>query len=182
MIEAFGRVLREIPQAHLKFVGSDNGITDSKGRLWKLETFVRDRLPGALESGQVALLGRQPFSALAALRRNAMVTVVCSRYENAPRALIEAMSLGCPIVAARVGGIPEIMEDQRDGLLHRPEDSEDLATQIITLLNDPARSAELGRSAAATCDRRFHPEIIAMQTIEFYRRLKRRETKLEIRS
>jgi glycosyltransferase involved in cell wall biosynthesis len=177
VIEAFGRVLREIPQAHLKFVGPDNGITDSEGRLWKLEAFVRDRLPGALESGQIALLGRQPFSALAALRRNAMVTVLCSRYENAPRALIEAMSLGCPIVAARVGGIPEIMEDQQDGLLHRPEDSEDLAAQIITLLNNPARSAELGRNAVATCDRRFHPEIIAMQTIEFYRRLKRRETK-----
>ena len=174
LIEAFGRVLREIPQAHLKFVGSDNGIIDSEGRLWKLEMFVRDRLPGALESGQVALLGRQPFSALAALRRNAMVTVVCSRYENAPRALIEAMSLGCPIVAARVGGIPEILEDQRDGLLHRSEDSDDLAAQIIALLNNPARSAELGRSAAATCVRRFHPEIIAAQMVEFYRRLTRR--------
>jgi glycosyltransferase involved in cell wall biosynthesis len=171
VIEAFGRVLQEIPQAHLSFVGPDSGFTDSHGHLWNLEKFVQDRLPGALESGQVALLGRQPFSALAALRQKAMVTTVCSRYENAPRALIETMSLGCPIVAARVGGIPEILEDNRDGLLHRPEDSDDLAAQIIALLNNPARSADLGRNAAATCERRFHPEIIARQTIEFYRRL-----------
>jgi glycosyltransferase involved in cell wall biosynthesis len=174
VIEAFARVLREIPQAQLSFVGPDySGFTDSHGRVWSLEGFVRDRLPGALESAQVVLLGPQPFSALAALRRNAMVTTICSRYENAPRALIETMSLGCPIVAARVGGIPEILEDGQDGLLHRAEDLDDLAAQIITLLNNPARSAELGRSAAATCERRFHPEIIAKQTIEFYRRLTR---------
>jgi glycosyltransferase involved in cell wall biosynthesis len=171
IIEAFRRVLREVPQARLTFVGPDRAFTDSNGRSWSTETFVRDRLPGGLESGQVALLGRQPFSALASLRRKAMVTTVCSRYENAPRALIEAMSLGCPVVAARVGGIPEILEDRRDGLLHRPGDSDDLATQIVTLLKNPGRSAELGRSAATTCHRRLHPEIIAGQTIEFYRRI-----------
>jgi len=100
-----------------------------------------------------------------------MVTTVCSRYENAPRALIEAMSLGCPIVAARVGGIPELLEDQRDGLLHRAEDPDDLAARILSLLKNPARAVELGRNAAATCERRFHPEMIAKQTMAFYRRL-----------
>ena len=170
-IEAFGRVLREVPQAHLVFVGPDQGYTDSHGRSWNLEGFARDRLPGALESGRITLLGQQPFSALAALRRKAMVTIVCSRYENAPRALIEAMSLGCPIVAARVGGIPEIFEDHRDGFLHRPEDPDDLSARIISLLSNPSHATELGRSAADTCRRRFHPEIIASQTIEFYSRL-----------
>jgi glycosyltransferase involved in cell wall biosynthesis len=173
-IEAFGQVLREVPQARLVFVGPDQGYTDSHGRSWSLDGFVRDRLPGTLESGRIALLGQQPFSALAALRRKAMITIVCSRYENAPRALIEAMSLGCPVVAARVGGIPEILEDERDGFLHRPEDSNDLSARIIALLNNPGHAAELGRNAAETCRRRFHPEIIARQTIEFYRRLVRR--------
>ena len=177
VIEAFGRVLQEFPQAQLNFVGPDQGYTDSHGRTWNLEDFTRDRLPGALESGRITLLGRQPFSVLAALRRKAMVTTVCSRYENAPRALIEAMSLGCPIVAARVGGIPEILEDQRDGILHRPQDPDDLAAKILSLLKNRHRAAELGRNAAETCDRRFHPEIIARQTIEFYRRQTQRRSR-----
>ena len=168
IIEAFGRVLRLVPDAQLCFVGEDRGYIDLEGRRWKLEKFVRDRLPGALESGQVTLLGQQPFSNLALLRRRAMVNVICSRYENAPRALIEAMSLGCPTVAARVGGIPEILQDQVDGLQHRPEDPDDIAAQIITLLNNPVRAAELGRQAAATCEKRFHPEVIAEQMVNFY--------------
>jgi glycosyltransferase involved in cell wall biosynthesis len=84
--------------------------------------------------------------------------------------LIEAMSLGCPIVAASVGGIPEIMQDQVDGLLHRPEDPEDLAAKIVTLMNDPARAAQLGGHAALTCEQRFYPEAIATQMVDFYRR------------
>src|SRR5262249_32367299 len=171
MIEAFGRVLREVPRARLCFVGPDHGCPDGTGRSWGLVEFLHDRLPGALESGRVVLLGRQPFSALAPLRRQAMVSVVCSRYENAPRALIEALSLGCPPVAARVGGIPETLQDQVDGLLHRPGDPDDLATQIVALLGDPARAAELGRHAAASCERRFNPEAIATRMVEFYRRV-----------
>ena len=169
IIEAFGRVLRLVPDARLCFVGEDRGYFDLQGRRWTLEKFVQDRLPGALELGQVTLLGQQPFSNLAALRRRAMVNVICSRYENAPRALIEAMSLGCPIVAARVGGIPEILQDQADGLQHRPEDPDDLAAQIISLLNDPVRAAELGQSAATTCEKRFHPDVIAKRMVDFYR-------------
>ncbi|HZW32448.1 MAG TPA: glycosyltransferase family 4 protein [Isosphaeraceae bacterium] len=171
IIEAFGRVLQEVPQAQLWFVGPDSGYPDAQGRRWGLEEFLHDRLPGAVESGRVVLLGQQPFSALAALRRQAMVSVVCSRYENAPRALIEVLSLGCPTVAARVGGIPEILQDQVDGLLHRPGDPDDLAAQILTLLKDPARAAELGRHAAAVCERRFHPKAIATRAVAFYRRV-----------
>jgi len=169
IVEAFRSVLREVPQARLRFVGPDLGCTDAQNRRWNLRDFLHDRLPGALDSGQVVLLGQQPFSALASWRRKALITTVCSRYENAPRSLIEAMSLGCPIIAASVGGIPEIMQDQVDGLLHHPEDPDDLAAKIIALLNDPARAAQLGSHAAATCEKRFYPETIATQMVDFYR-------------
>ena len=157
IIEAFGKIWRDVPRARLCFVGPDTGFLDSGGRRWGLAEFVRDRLPVAMESGRLTLHGHQPFSALDQFRRKALMTVVCSRYENAPRSLIEAMALGCPIVAADVGGIPDILRNPRhsviDGLLHRPGDSDDLAAKITSLLDDPARAAELGRQAAASCER-----------------------------
>ena len=57
------------------------------------------------------------------------------------------------------------LEDERDGVLHRPEDQDDLAAQIVALLKSPGRGAELGNNAAAMCDRRFHPEIIARPSL-----------------
>jgi glycosyltransferase involved in cell wall biosynthesis len=170
IIEAFGRVLRNVSRARLYFVGPDRGYVDPNGRRWSLDEFVRDRLPGALESGQLSILGQQPYSALAALRRKASVTVICSRYENCPRALLETMSIGCPLVAARVGGMPEIVQDQIDGLLHATEDADDLAAKITCLLNDPRRAAQLGHQAALTCEHCFYPEIIVARMIDFYRR------------
>jgi glycosyltransferase involved in cell wall biosynthesis len=171
VIEAFGRVLRHFPRAELVFVGRDCGYTDANGRSWSLDGFIRDRLPGALESGRIRVLGQQPLSSLTEFRRKAMVTVVCSRYENAPRVLLEAMSVGCPIVAARVGGIPEILLDQRDGLLHAPGDANDLAARILELLRDPDRAAALGQNAAKTWLLHFQPEVIAARTADFYSRL-----------
>ncbi len=168
IIDAFGKLLAQIPDARLWFVGPDRGYIDANGRTWHIEEYLRDRLPGALESKRVEWLGAQPFSSLAPLRRKALVSVVCSRYENLPAAVLETMALGCPFVAARVGGIPEVLNDHTNGLLHRATDSEDLAAQIMTLLNDPERAAQLGKQAAIDCQQRFSPEIIAERTVSCY--------------
>src|SRR5207237_768264 len=82
IVEAFGRVLREVPRARLGFVGPDRGFLDEYGRQWHLEEFIRDRVPGALESGAITLMGQQPYSALDQFRRKALVNVICSRYET----------------------------------------------------------------------------------------------------
>ena len=152
IIEAFGRALRAVPDARLWFVGPDCGLLADDGRRWDLEGFVDDRLPGARTSGRVELLGQQPHSALDGLRRRALVSVVCSRYDVFGLTAAEAMALGCPVVAARVGGLAEIITDDVDGLLHRAGDPDDLAAKLVALLTNPARAAELGRRAAARCE------------------------------
>ena len=168
VIEAFAHVLREIPDAQLWMVGPDSGIIDCHGRRWTIDEFVRDRLPFALETARIRRFGFQTVSELNRLRRKAMVTVVCSRYETFSSATLEAMTMGCPTVAARVGGILEIVHDQDNGLLHRPEDPVDLAAKILALLNDPARAAQAGRRAADHCETEFHPNVIAGRFAEFF--------------
>jgi glycosyltransferase involved in cell wall biosynthesis len=173
IIEALGRVLEVIPEVKLHFVGPDQGCIDNRGRKWNFNDFVRDRIPGALETGRVDWLGNQPvpFPMLAGLRRKAMITVVCSRYENFPLTVVEAMALGCPTVAANAGGIPEILQDGVNGLLHRSGEPSDLAGKIIHLLRNPAHAARLGRQAAVDCERHFYPDVVATRLIDFYRRI-----------
>ncbi len=170
VIDAFARVLQEVPEARLWFVGPDRGC-GTNGRTWTIEEYVRDRLPDALESKRVEWLGPQPFSALASLRRQAFVSVVCSVYETFPNTVIESLALGCPIVAANVGGIPEIVRDDVNGLLHRASDPVDLASKIIRLMKAPKMAAALGQQGAIDCQRSYYPEVIAARTVDFYRRV-----------
>jgi glycosyltransferase involved in cell wall biosynthesis len=171
IIEAFGRVLEALTEARLRFVGPDRGFIASNGQCWNIKDFISDQIPGALETGRIEWLGQQPSSALAQLRRQAMVTVICSRYETFSLTTVEAMASGCPTVAARTGAIPEVLQDGVTGLLHRSKDASDIAAKIIYLLKNPARAAELGRQAALDCERQFHPDVVASRLVGFYRRV-----------
>lgn len=170
IVDAFECVAQTLPKARLCFVGSDRGI-DCDGALLGIEEVMRERAPTAWRSGRFEWLGQQPQSALPALRRRAMVTVICSRYETFSMTLVEAMSYGCPVVATRVGGIPEIVEDGVHGLLCDSEDPEGLADRIVTLMRDPDQAAELGRNASARCEQRYSPKVVAAQSVEFYRKV-----------
>jgi glycosyltransferase involved in cell wall biosynthesis len=75
------------------------------------------------------------------------VLVLPSLQEPFGRSIIEAMALGVPVVASRVGGIPEILTDGRDGLLVPPGDVEALAAAIGGLVDEPARRAALAGAA-----------------------------------
>lgn len=71
-----------------------------------------------------------------------------SRFEGLPISLLEAMACGVPPVVTRVGGIPEVVTDGRDGVLVDPGDPAGLATAIGKLLADPGQRADLGVHAA----------------------------------
>src|SRR5262249_16868968 len=135
-----------------------------------LEAFIDDRLPGARTAGRVHLLGPVPHSSLPALRRQSAVSVACSRYENFPGTVLEAAAMGCPTVAARVGGIPESTRDGGEGLPHRAGAPDVLGARIIAMLSDPGRAAEFGRLAAARCDQEFDPIVIAERMVAHFRR------------
>ena len=169
IVDAFAQVLSTFPQARLVFAGPDRGYVDEAGRVWQWAEYVQERLPGALETGQVEWLGQQPPAALAALRRRAQITVVASRYETFSYTTLEALSLGCPLVAARAGGMAEIITADETGLLFQPGKAADLAAQLRRLLAHPEWAAQLGQQAGASCAARFAPAVVAQQSLDFYR-------------
>jgi glycosyltransferase involved in cell wall biosynthesis len=171
VIDAFAEVARRNPRARLRFVGPDRGLTDAMGRRWQITDYMKDRLGGLMDAGRVEWLGPRPHSALAALRRQAAVTVVSSRYETFSLTTLEAMAYGCPLVASRTGGIREIITDGVHGLLCNPDDPQDLAAKLCRLLDDTPLAEQLGRQAAAHCEQSYDPLVLADQTVDYYRRL-----------
>lgn len=81
--------------------------------------------------------------------------VIPSRWEGLPIVLLEAMARGCPIVASRVGGIPDAVRDAREGLLVPPGDPDALAAALARLLASPELRRELGANAARRARERY---------------------------
>lgn len=80
---------------------------------------------------------------------NADLFVLPSLYEGMPMTIIEAMGTALPIVASRVGGIPDMIEDEKEGLLCTP-DSDDIERCIDIIINDDNLRASLGKAALAS--------------------------------
>jgi glycosyltransferase involved in cell wall biosynthesis len=85
--------------------------------------------------------------------------------------ILEAMCFGCPSVSTRVGGIPEVVEDNRSGLLLPFGDVAALAGALEALIHDKTRRGALGQAARARARERFSAEIIVPRYEALYRRL-----------
>jgi glycosyltransferase involved in cell wall biosynthesis len=126
---------------------------------------VRAAITGTGLEGRVVLAGYRPEAAR--LLRAFDVFALPSLHEGMPVSLLEAMALGVPAVATRVGGVPEVVTSGRDGVLVRAGDEAALASALEDLLRDPARRAALGE-AAADGARRFSLGETVLRTQEVY--------------
>ena len=168
MIDAFATLARTRPQLTLDFVGPDRGILDQSTGTIHLEEYLASRVPDAEIRRRIVLHGQQTSAVIDDLRRRALVTVVPSRYETFGYTAVEALTLGCPVVAANVGGLAETVRDQQTGLLFDAGDARSLANQISKFLEMPEWAARLGAAARKDVALRFAPRSIAEQTLETY--------------
>ena len=83
------------------------------------------------------------------------IMVMPSRREAFGVAAVEAAACGVPVIATRVGGIPEIVEDGASGILIPPRDRESLTQAILRLATDSELRAAMGRAGRAIAEERF---------------------------
>jgi len=88
--------------------------------------------------------------------------------EGLGNVLIEAMALGKPVIGTRTGGIPEIIEDGRNGFLTEPNDATSLARAIERLLNDPELRERMGRNGRTRFEERFEFPACYRQVMRLY--------------
>jgi len=108
----------------------------------------------------------------AALRerfRTAALLVLPSLEDNCPMVVLEAMAAGVPVVAARVGGVPDLIEDGQNGLLCDPLDESSMVAAVSRLLSEPTLGHKLAVEARRIALERYHPLRIARRHLEIYR-------------
>lgn len=141
LLEAAPGVLRVRPEAWFLLVGDGRDRPALEAKATALGIAARVRFAGArTDLGDV----------LAALD---LLAIPSRRFESVPKILVEGMAAGLPVVASRVGDIPELLEDRHTGRLVPPEDPGALAEALLELLGDGAAAAALGRAARDAIDR-----------------------------
>jgi glycosyltransferase involved in cell wall biosynthesis len=155
LLKAASRVLAEFPQACFVIIGDGPMLGELMQLTSKLGIGLRMVFVGAREDVPECLAALDLF-------------VLPSLNEGMGRVLLEAMAVGCPVVATRVGGIPDIVADGTTGLLVPPRDDRALAEAILTLLRDRSRRAAYGEAARRHVDGRFDVETMVRNIERLY--------------
>lgn len=158
LLEAAARLHAAIPSLRVLIVGEGNLRQDLEQLATRLG--IRDR---------VIFTGFRED--IPAITRALDVAVLPSFFEGMGRAVLEAQAAGKPVVASRVGGIPDLIEDASTGWLVNPGKPDELAAAIQRLYEQPALRQSVGEKARQSVTERFSDKRMSQQILELYDRL-----------
>ncbi|MBI3755103.1 MAG: glycosyltransferase family 4 protein [Deltaproteobacteria bacterium] len=165
LIDAMPEIFKKVPSAKL-YVLELTSYKEYKNKILKKvdEYGLKDRF---------FMLGRLSSDEFKEYLKKANVVVVPEQWENmSPVIIAEAMAKAKPIVASRIGGIPEFIEHGKSGLLASHNNPKDFAEKIIQILQDKNKAIEMGKMARQRALEIFNEEKIKNQLLDLYQNVK----------
>lgn len=156
LAEAFSMLINEGVKARLVIIG------EGPYRDW-----LEDRVQPAEVRELVSFLGALPQTQVRREMLQARLLVLPSRSEGLPRVIMEAMASSLPVVATKVGGIPELVEDGSTGFLVPPDDASALAQRLRELVEDESKARSMGQRGRDNAEK----ELSSERYFEGYRNL-----------
>lgn len=173
-LEAAAVVARHCPAAHFVIVG--DGYVRRDGVIQSDTTYQQVLQQSVLRlglGGRVSFTGFRPD--VPEVLSEAAVSVLPSLSEGLSNTLLESMAAGVPVVATKVGGNPEVIQDGIGGYLVPPRDSSALAEAICAILKNRDLARNLGREARQRVVERFSLERMVRETQDLYVQLLERK-------
>ncbi|MFZ3073449.1 MAG: glycosyltransferase family 4 protein [Thermodesulfobacteriota bacterium] len=161
LIDAMPLVLKEVPEAKLRVFEL------------KAEKAYREKIQKKIDeygiNKSVTVHGRLDAGEFRGYLKKANVVVVPEQWENmSPVIIVEAMATAKPIVAGRIGGIPEFIEDGVSGLLAEYDNPKDFAEKIVRVLKDKKKAVEMGARAREAALKAFNEDAISNELVSLY--------------
>jgi L-malate glycosyltransferase len=153
--EAFSKIWRQIRDIKLLIVGSGPELPKIQANSVRL----------GIQDASILLPATSP---VAPLMRAIDIFVSSSRSEAFSNSILEAMACGCCVIGSRVGGTPELIEDEVRGLLFTPGDANELADKLLRLVHDAQTRRRFGAAASKFATENLNIQIAATRTMEIY--------------
>jgi glycosyltransferase involved in cell wall biosynthesis len=159
-VQGMAQVLSSYPHVRGLIVGQP--VSDEPERWHEIASTIRKI---GLD-GRVMLAGFRPD--VPALMQRLTVFCLTSMIEGMPNTILEAMAAACPVVATRVGGVPELVKDGVNGILVEPDDIHDFARAVKYLLENPELAKRMGLAGRDIAVREFGCDRVAQQFTDLY--------------
>ncbi len=163
-LKAMAKVVRSIPNVRIWIIGD----APAKKEAYKEELQVLVKRLGL--SDYVEFLGTRKDIPELLARTHCLVLSTVTQ-EAFGRVILEAQAAGVPVVATKVGGVVEIIEHGKTGLLVLPKDTDDMAQAVVTILRDKKLAETFVVEARKKLQEKFTLERMASQTIKVYQEL-----------
>jgi hypothetical protein len=175
LMQAIPAVLSKIPQVRFLIAGRDTYITDQEVNFnGPQHLSYKDSLIKTLPEeyrNRVEFLGHVSDEELKQLYRACDIFVAPSLYESFGQIYVEAMSYGKPVIGCSAGGVPEVVNNGKTGILVPPGDADRLSGAMIALLQDAPMARELGLNARAAVLKYFSIASMVRHTLNVYQGL-----------
>lgn len=160
LIESWVEVINNFPQLHLSIIGTGNEETNLKNLVKKHNLSSTISFAGEMSKNEV----------LTHLQMGDLF-ILPSESEGMPNALLEAMSVGLPIIATKIAGIEEVVVDGKNGFLIKPGNRKELSDAILKLVKDDVLLQSAGQQSRFIIETAFSLEVIAHKYIQTHKRL-----------
>jgi glycosyltransferase involved in cell wall biosynthesis len=157
LIQAMPTVFRAVPEARLILVGDG-----------PLRPALQSQVEELGITDVVRFVGLTHHSRVIEYLQSASMLVLPSLSEGCPLVVLEAFAAGTPVVASRVGGVPEVVAEGESGLLVSPADPAALAEAIIELLTDSQKRERFARAGRSRVERELSWDSVATETCQVY--------------
>jgi glycosyltransferase involved in cell wall biosynthesis len=162
LLEAFETVEKELPKATLTLIGDGDKSEELK------------KLSKKLGLKRVYFMGSKTREDVAGYMKSSSLLVLPSVSEGFPLVITEAMASGLPVIATRIRGIPEIIEDGKNGYLVEPKKPEELAEKIIFLLKHKEARKKMSLNNTEK-SKNYDWDVITDKLLSIFERIKNNE-------
>jgi glycosyltransferase involved in cell wall biosynthesis len=162
LVQAFAKIAPQFPAAQLRMVGeyrSEPAYAES----------VRDLIRNANLQDRAHILGTMPD--IAPEFAACDILALPSAEETSPMVIAQAMAAGKPVIATRVGGVPEMVRDGETGFLVNVGDVDGMAHVLLRLLQDAPLRARMGQAGHASALDNHQIDSVAQRTFDVYKRI-----------